>query len=151
MKSAGMVRGAFHLFEPGQDPVAQAQLFISALSNAGGLVSGDLPPSLDFEILGSSSDAEIQLNVQKWLDTVQTSLGVKPMIYTSLSGAVHLGRAFGGYPLWIGAYGVSCPKVPAGWSTWTIWQKSSTGTVPGISGAVDIDEFNGSLSQLADF
>jgi GH25 family lysozyme M1 (1,4-beta-N-acetylmuramidase) len=37
--------------------------------------------------------------------------------------------------------------VPAGnWggSGWTFWQHSSTGTVPGVSGAVDLDRFNGS-------
>jgi len=39
------------------------------------------------------------------------------------------------------------PAVPAGnWggNGWTFWQLSSTGTVPGISGAVDLDRFNGS-------
>ena len=43
--------------------------------------------------------------------------------------------------------GASQPAVPAGgWggNGWTFWQHSSTGTVPGISGAVDLDRFNGS-------
>jgi len=35
-----------------------------------------------------------------------------------------------------------------GWDAWTFWQYSETGSVPGISGSVDLDYFNGSLSDL---
>ena len=55
--------------------------------------------------------------------------------------------ASNGYPLWIAHWtSAGAPAVPAGnWagSGWTFWQHSSTGTVPGISGAVDLDRFNG--------
>jgi hypothetical protein len=32
---------------------------------------------------------------------------------------------------------------------WNFWQYSNTGSVPGISGAVDLDVFNGTVSQLS--
>lgn len=56
--------------------------------------------------------------------------------------------AFGRYPLWVAEYGVSSPKLPSGWTGWTFWQYSETGTVAGVSGAVDLDVFSGSLADL---
>ena len=59
--------------------------------------------------------------------------------------------AFGSDPLWVANWGVSCPDLATGWSNWVFWQYSDTGTVGGISGAVDLDEFNGTLAQLQSF
>jgi hypothetical protein len=41
--------------------------------------------------------------------------------------------------------------MPVGWTNWAIWQYSSTGTVGGITGAVDLDEFNGTTSDMLAF
>jgi lysozyme len=45
------------------------------------------------------------------------------------------------YPLWIAQWDVSEPTVPTTWQNkgWLWWQKSSTGSVPGITGDVDLD------------
>ena len=45
--SAGMIRGAYQFFEPGQNVDTQAALF---LSTVGGFGPGDLPPVLDVEV-----------------------------------------------------------------------------------------------------
>jgi hypothetical protein len=51
--------------------------------------------------------------------------------------------------LWVANWGVTCPSLPAGgWSTFQMWQKADNGAVSGISGNVDLDEFNGTLAQL---
>ena len=52
-------------------------------------------------------------------------------------------------PLFLAAY-VSdpTPYVPPAWSTWSFWQYSDTGSVPGVSGSVDLDAWNGSVSSL---
>ena len=52
-------------------------------------------------------------------------------------------------PLWLAAY-VSNPAsyVPAAWSTWSFWQYTSSGSCPGVSGNVDRDAWNGSLTGL---
>ena len=51
--------------------------------------------------------------------------------------------ALAGYTtLWIAHWNVSSPTVPAGnWAGygWSFWQYSSTGSVSGISGNVDLD------------
>ncbi|MDK8193954.1 GH25 family lysozyme [Paenibacillus sp. UMB7766-LJ446] len=51
--------------------------------------------------------------------------------------------------LWIARY--SNTKVPddqPAWKNWTIWQYSDAGKVPGITGNVDLNEFNGNLTEL---
>ncbi len=151
MKAAGVIRGAYQFWEPAQDPTAQANLFVQMLQSAGGLQKGDLPPVMDLEVTGSQSDATIQANMKTWIAAMEKALGVTPIIYTSTSFGAHAGTGFSKDPLWVANWGVSCPSLPAGWSTWTFWQKSDSGSVSGISGAVDLDEFNGSLAQLQTF
>jgi GH25 family lysozyme M1 (1,4-beta-N-acetylmuramidase) len=55
--------------------------------------------------------------------------------------------------LWIAHWTTATtPSVPAGgWSGsgWTFWQYTSSGSVAGITGRVDLDRFNGtSLSRV---
>ena len=40
------------------------------------------------------------------------------------------------------------PTLPTGWSSWALWQYSSTGTVPGISGNTDLDQLNPAVIPL---
>src|SRR5260370_40501961 len=49
--------------------------------------------------------------------------------------------AFSADPLWVAAYASNAPPLPAGWNDWTFWQYTSSGTVSGITGAVDQDYF----------
>jgi lysozyme len=148
MKAAGVVRGAYQFFRPEEDPTAQANLFVSMLASAGGLTAGDLPPVMDLEVTDSTSDATIQAHMQAWFAAMQAATGLKPILYMSPSFASHAGSGFTGYPLWVANWDVACPAVPAGWATWTFWQKSDMGMVQGIPNVVDLDEFNGSPSQL---
>jgi GH25 family lysozyme M1 (1,4-beta-N-acetylmuramidase) len=64
-----------------------------------------------------------------------------PIIYTTAdwwNACTGNSTAFSGYPLWLASYGVTNPALPAGWTTYTIWQYGG-GTVSGISGN-DTDE-----------
>src|SRR5207245_9703027 len=71
--------------------------------------------------------------------------------YTSAGTYPVTSAAFASYPLWVANYGATCPSMPVGWSQWKFWQTSSTGSVSGITGAVDLDEFNGTLADLMSF
>jgi lysozyme len=145
VKSAGLLRGAYHFYQPGDDPVQQAEHFLTVVPHA----QGDLPPVLDIETAGSSTPAQIVQGITTWLDTVQQGTGRTPILYTGKSFWNTLGTAsFGGYPLWIAEYGVSTPVLPSGWSRWTFWQYSESGTIAGVSGQVDLDLFQGSLQAL---
>ena len=148
MKSNGLVRGVYQFFEPGGDPTQQANLVLNQVKNAGGFVSGDLPPVMDIEVTGGQTDATIQSHMQTWLDVIDKAIGRKPLIYTNLNMSSHFGGKFGGYPLWVASWGASCPTMPNGFKSWEFWQNADNGSVSGISGAVDTDEFNGTLADL---
>jgi lysozyme len=146
-RAAGLLRGAYHFYETNDDPAAQAENFLNAVQ----LAPGDLPPVVDIERTKSGQSAgQVIQDLQTWLDVVEQATGLVPIIYTSPGYWDSLGTsAFGRYPLWVAEYGVQSPKLPAGWASWTFWQSSESGTVAGVSGAVDLDVFSGTLADLA--
>ena len=149
MKTAGIIRGAYHFFEPTMDATAQANDFIHTV---GSLQAGDLPPVIDVEINNGASNSQMISGVTTWLNTVQQSLGRTPMIYTMASfWNAHLDNQFGDYPLWVAHYDVQSPTIPQGWSNWEFWQHSQSGSISGVTGSVDLDWFNGSLADLMAF
>ena len=150
MKTAGIIRGAYSYFEPAQDPTTQANDFLNAL---GTLQPGDLPPMLDLEITGGESAGTIITNVNTWMRIVQAATGRIPIIYTAPGfwNASVGSTNFSLYPLWAVNWSVTCPTLAEGWTSWVIWQYSDSGTVSGISGSVDLDEFNGSMSDILIF
>jgi lysozyme len=150
MKSAGLVRGAYQYFEPGDDPTAQANVVIQAV---GVLGAGDLPVTADMETTGGQSGATIAANLQTWVTKVTAGTGKAPMVYTAPGywDSDVGSAAFGKLPLWAADWGVTCPTLSTGWSNWDFWQYADSGTVNGISGGVDHDEFNGDLAALQTF
>jgi lysozyme len=151
MKTAGVIRGAYQFFRPSQDPVQQADLVIAALAAAGPIASGDLPAVLDLEVTDGMSNAVVVSRAKQWLAHIESATGRKPLVYTAAFMSATIGTSFGGYPLWVANYGTTCPSMPSGWTDWRFWQDSSTGSVSGISGSVDTNEFQGTLAQLKTF
>jgi lysozyme len=148
-KRAGVMRGAYQYFRPDQSAAAQADLVIAALERD----RGELPPVIDVETDGGRSPTQIAQRVAIWVTRVRAALGVEPIIYT---GPEFWRDKVGGadlttQPLWLAHYTAQCPTVPAPWTTWTFWQYSDRGSVPGITGAVDLDVFAGTVSDLKDF
>ncbi len=143
MQAAGLVRGAYHFFDPAADSTAQANFFLAAV---GPTSPGDLLV-LDFETSGGESDATLAADAVTFLSQVQSMTGLTPLLYASSQFLSTFGP-LGVYPLWVANYGVSCPDVPAAWTTYTFWQSSGSGSAGGISGQVDVDSFNGTLEQL---
>jgi lysozyme len=91
-----------------------------------------------------------------FLDTVEAQTGRKPVIYTSPyfwnTYMVPNPAWASDYDLWV-AHWTSNPQplLPNGWSTWTFWQYTDRGIIPGIPSAVDLDRFNGNLPALQDY
>jgi lysozyme len=149
--AAGLALGAYHFARPDlnpNNPVGEADWFVSQLQ----LTTGMLVPALDLEKSGGMSKARLQSWVGAWLGEVYAQTGVRPMIYTSPSfWRTYLDNttmfADQGYAvLWIAHWFVDKPSVPAsnwGGHGWTFWQYDDCGRVPGISGCVDLDRFNG--------
>jgi lysozyme len=142
-KNAGMIRGAYHFFNPNRSGIEQARSFIEMVK----LQKGDLPPVLDVEQVSAVPKTVLQKRVQDWLNVVEDHYKVKPIIYT---GAVFytrfLGEKFDDYPLWVAHYLVKDkPRISR---PWTFWQHSELGHVNGITTFVDFNVFNG---DSADF
>ncbi|MHB1846075.1 MAG: glycoside hydrolase family 25 protein, partial [Deltaproteobacteria bacterium] len=92
-------------------------------------------------------------DVQAGLDfvnEVKAKTGLNTVIYTGYYFFGSLGNPsqFAPYPLFIADYTSGCTLVPSPWTNWTFWQYSSSGSVPGVGGSCDVDEFNGTLAQL---
>jgi lysozyme len=151
MKTAGIIRGVYQFFRASVDPTAQANLLLSKLQAAGGLQPGDLPPVIDIETADGQSNATVVARMRTWLTRLEQAVGRKPLIYTAAMMSSVLGNNFSSYPLWVANYTTQCPLMPSDWTSWKFWQKSSTGSVGGISGNVDLDVFNGTLSDLRAF
>jgi uncharacterized protein (TIGR03382 family) len=154
-RGAGLLVGSYHFLSPssrtGVSGAAQAQYFLAHTS----IKSGDLPPMLDVEtsslygsVLPSVAD------VTGWLTTVESATGVKPLVYIGYYVIGDLGTpgALAGYPIDIPDYS-ACPNFPDSYprQNLVMWQKTSTASIPGISGHVDADEFYGDINALLNF
>jgi lysozyme len=81
IKAAGMKAGGHLFFHPSQEPVAQADFFVSTFRQAG-FTSGDLVPMVDVEVADGQSPAIIASTVLTAVSAIQKSLGVSPLIAT---------------------------------------------------------------------
>ena len=153
-RAAGLRRGAYHYFQPGDDPSAQAAHFLRTVV----LADGDLPPVLDIETAlegaAGSVEASQQLvrDVSVWLTRVSAATKRSTILYTSPgfwnSLPTTSAETWGKFPLWVSEYGVPSPRQVRGWQTWTFWQYSQAGRVPGVPAAVDLSRFVGDLEAL---
>ena len=143
-KDAGMIRGAYHFFVPTKDGRMQAENFIKAVD----LKAGDLPPVLDIEQTYGISREVIKNEVKEWLDIVETSYSVKPIIYTNIDFyKQNLGSDFDDYPLWVAHY--YQPRQPRIKRDWLFWQHNDNGRVNGVSSPVDFDVFSGDSAMFS--
>jgi uncharacterized protein with LGFP repeats/GH25 family lysozyme M1 (1,4-beta-N-acetylmuramidase) len=168
-RKVGMIRGAYHFAIPNWSSGAdQARYFVQ---NGGGWTADGytMPPVLDFEFnpyegrtingffFGNTcygmSPAQLTTWVRDFGNTMLSMTGRLPAIYTNTSWWRQcLGdpAGFGDYPLWVAAYPSSptnnAGPVPASWSSYSIWQYSSTGPFAG-----DSNVWNGDLGSLQRF
>jgi GH25 family lysozyme M1 (1,4-beta-N-acetylmuramidase) len=150
-KAAGLHIGAYHFAQPSAaagDAIAEADHFLETAN----IAAGDLPPVLDLERSNGLSDAAMQTWVRSYLERIYERTGVRGIIYTSPNfWSTYVGGtdwfATNGYRiLWLAHWTTGTPTVPASdWAGfgWTFWQYTSSGTVAGIAGRVDLDRFAG--------
>ncbi|WP_187414863.1 glycoside hydrolase family 25 protein [Nonomuraea sp. PA05] len=118
----GIVRGAYHYGHPGNDPIAEADHFLSVV-NAQPAKAGDLLV-LDLETSDGQSVEQVNAWAKAWLSHVKAATGVTPMFYSGWNFADTYGKGLSGYPLWVAHYGRDKGMVtpPADWKSWTIHQ-----------------------------
>ncbi len=139
--AAGIIRGAYHFFYPGQSPAAQASLFVSTVK-AHGLRPGDVLVC-DSETYTSDVDGRTLAFCQ----AVETLAGVHcPVVpYTNHDVGQHLARTAASYPdVWFAHPSGTAPDAGfiAPFKHWRFWQW-------GTQGGVDADAYNGTAADLA--
>lgn len=144
-KKHGFTRGAYHYFSPYSTGLEQANMFINTVR----IEKGDLPPVIDVEEKPEDKTLFIQ-ELKIFIAKIEEHYGMKPVIY---SGKKYKKRYlndkyFDRYPTWIAHYYVDTLEVD---QTWTFWQCSDRGRIPGIGRNVDINIFNGKIEELAKF
>ncbi len=159
IQANGMVRGSYHYAKPNTSPTSAAEQAQYFVATAGRMqATGDLAPILDFEDSGGLSPSALITWVHSWLNTITALTGRTPIIYTYpyfWQSAMSNNTGFTQYPLWIADYnGGSAPNTPliGGWNSWTFWQYTDAGSIPGVPTGVDISKFccdSGTLSSLS--
>lgn len=139
----GLIRGAYHFFNPETSGLRQAEFYIRTVR----LDSGDLPPVLDIERKGRGDVEDLKRELKAWLHRVEGHYRVKPILYTSYKFKTKYldDPYFDRYPYWIAHYYVDSVAYKGAWK---FWQHTDVGTVPGIPKEVDLNIFNGSLDEL---
>lgn len=148
-RAEGLVRLLYH-FASTNDPVREADFFCNQI--------GTLEPG-EIAILDEESTKAVGDRSQwvlKFLARVDERTGRKGGVpdddaelytYGPYANAHLRLRTLAGKKLWLAAYS-SSPRVPAPWKSWTFWQYSSSGSVPGIAGRVDLNYFSGPYEAL---
>ena len=157
-KAAGLYATSYHFAIPNvSDGASQADY---ALANGSYAPDGrTLPLALDIEYnpYGSECYRLSPAQMVSWLSAftteVQRVTSQQPIIYTTADWwdtCTGDSTAFGSDPLWVAGYVSGSPPMPAGWSNWTFWQYTSRGSVPGITGNVDVSYFLQAAVRLLD-
>ncbi|WP_052676062.1 glycoside hydrolase family 25 protein [Paenibacillus sp. IHBB 10380] len=148
---AGLLVGAYHFSRAASpaDVKAEVDYFLTVTDPVED--SMKLPFVLDIETNEAGSRTNTVKTVRAWVDYFKQRTGIFPMIYTfpnfidtSLDDS-----SFRDIKLWYAYYNKdSSPNDRGGWKEWEFLQYSSSGTVKGISGNVDMNEYKGSEAQL---
>ncbi len=167
-KAAGLYMGAYHFAHPDDNsPGTEAGWF---WGEAGGYVKADgktIMPTLDFEtfsgLVGASSYSAW---ANSWCDTIVNDAGannvtIRPVIYSTTCEACNLNGSVSQWISWMANPSGESAQSGSPWDyttcdscdiwgsgVWDLWQYSWTASIPGISGAVDADVFNGSTSDM---
>jgi len=145
-KRAGVIRGAYHMMYWCSPASAQASWFLAHLPKD----SDTLPPVLDLEWNGHSKTCPHKIarksalaKIKVMLDAMEAHTGRRPIIYTDPK--FHhdvLEGEFTEYQFWLRSVAAE-PEEKYRGRDWSFWQFTTTGRVPGVTGAVDRNTYNG--------
>ncbi len=152
-RGAGVYVAPYHFARPeyGNTATAEANYFVQVAGAY--MTAGYLRPALDLESGTSLSKDALSTWVNTFCNRVVTLTGIRPVVYTNWNFAAnYLNSTVTQWDLWYANPTNGNPQTgnPAttNWSTWTFWQYSWTGTVPGISSDCDLNVFHGTLAEM---
>jgi lysozyme len=149
-KRAGIARGAYHFVywcRPANEQALWFILNVPADSDA-------LPPVLDVEWNSHSKtcpgkvDRQTALEkIKILLDAMEAHTGKRPIIYTDPKFHREvLEGEFPDYHFWLRSVAAE-PDAIYRERSWSFWQFTTTGTVPGVAGKVDRNSYNGTSAD----
>jgi lysozyme len=145
--TAGLRRGAYHYFTFKSPGSRQAENFIATVP----VDPEALPPAVDVEYYGNSGDhptvANFQRELSAFITKVRAHYGTEPVIYAAREFQNHYLAGFPQPRIWFRAV-VASPRFYK-LSTWTFWQFTEKGRIPGVTGFVDRNVFHGTPEEFA--
>lgn len=145
-KNSGLMYGYYHFMSEKTDPTQQAVDFNNAIKNTG----YNLIPVLDIETNNYRRSAtEVTNRALSFLNKFKELTGVDCIIYTYTSFAnSYLDKRLSGYKCWIADYNKSqTVRANNVWSTFVGHQYSCSGRISGVSGNVDLNNFEESIKM----
>jgi lysozyme len=145
--AAGVLVGYYHYAHPETNrALDEARAFVEATKGR----SPQLPYVLDLEGAAANlGKVELTTWALVFMREVKKLTCADVMLYTGAYFARdEVGVELAEFPLWIAHYGALTPLANSTWEKWTCFQYTSSGSVAGIAGNVDMNEYNGSVSEL---
>ena len=134
--AAGLKIGFYHYLRA-NDPTLEAKYFLSVINE----FSADCKYAIDVEDLLNKTIAQKSLDVRNFADYL-IAMSKEVCIYTSDNYyATQLNNSVKDIPLWVAHYGVSKPDTVK----YIGFQFSDSGSVPGIAGLVDLNDFSSGI------
>jgi lysozyme len=145
-RDADLPAGAYHFFSYDSPGKTQADNFVNVMGTD---LSGRLVPAVGVEYYGDKEQNppnkdDVVRELRDFLDSVEGSCGVRPMIYTRPDVYdKYLAGTFDGYKIWM-----SSLYSPIDWNyhgDWYIWQYLNRGVLEGYNGDerfIDLDVLN---------
>ena len=143
-RAAGLKIGFYHYITATSETsaIAQARFFYSLISDK----EYDCRPAMDFEFFGFLSTNRINDIARTYLSTLQNLTGTQPLLYSDINDVNTVwDPSLSIYPLWAADYNAGFGTDTGSWQKWSGFQYSSSGSVPGIYGNVDLDRFRDSV------
>ncbi|MEG0252890.1 MAG: GH25 family lysozyme [Muribaculaceae bacterium] len=141
-RDAGLKVGAYHFFRFDINGTLQGMNFVSSIGDK----ILELPLAIDLEEHGNPETPTLSVikRLQEMIDYL-AGHGYDIIIYTNNNGYRRFVQSsFADYPLWLCRFTTPQEDVE-----WQFWQYSHWGEVDGIKGDVDLNIFNGSSYDFA--
>jgi lysozyme len=146
-QKSGLYVGAYHFFTLNKTGKEQAINF----SNCVPYRTNSLPPVIDLEFMGNSKNHFSRLQLLKeltdFITVIETKYHKKPILYSTYEFyEFYLIGNFQDYPIWIRDIYTEPGLIDA--RPWTFWQYTNRGKIDGIQNFVDLNAFNGHMSDF---
>lgn len=144
--AAGLQRGAYAFARPSRGPaIPDADFFVDYVLAQGPLAAGDILV-LDMEDDDVPPDRDVSGWCLGWLTRVYERTGARAWLYSGRwymePHGLWTNQILGTYPLWFASYVSGLPDEmysppPPAWERITLWQYTSSASVPGVAGDCD--------------